>query len=326
MSQETPLLLSVVMPVYNVELYLEDALDSVCRQNMDNFELIGINDGSTDRSGEILEEYSRSDERVKVIHTENAGLSAARNRGLSMAEGEYVYFLDSDDVVVDGAFDYFQNQAQKGRRDILCISGEYINQKGELITNKPASIKPNYQQPVAGEWLLTELYKQGCYTPLVLSYIFNRFFLEEHKLYFDKSFIHEDEAYTPKALCLAESVVSTSSVCYRHRIRPDSIMTTKKSEKNVQGWTRAVSRILSFIREQELSEETKYMLSDRSKSLLSNAIVLTQRLNREEGRNLHITEYLSNDEIRQLGNLMWLKAHIPALVQLHRSLSSIIRD
>lgn len=90
---------SVIIPVYNVEKYLEECLDSVCNQTLTNIEIICVNDGSTDNSLDILKEYAKKDDRIKIISQSNQGLSASRNNGLRRASGKYVYFIDSDDYI-----------------------------------------------------------------------------------------------------------------------------------------------------------------------------------------------------------------------------------
>ena len=90
---------SIVMPVYNVEKYINDAIDSVLRQTFRDFELLVINDGSTDDSIEIVTSFQRNDDRINIVHQQNLGLSSARNTGIRNAKGEYIYFLDSDDYI-----------------------------------------------------------------------------------------------------------------------------------------------------------------------------------------------------------------------------------
>ena len=92
-------LISVIVPVYNVENYLEDCLESIINQSYKNIEIILINDGSTDKSGNICDEYANKDNRIKVLHKENGGVSSARNDGMAMASGEYLTFVDSDDII-----------------------------------------------------------------------------------------------------------------------------------------------------------------------------------------------------------------------------------
>ena len=91
--------ISVIIPVYNVENYLKRCLNSVLNQTLKDIEIICVNDGSTDDSAQICEEYALKDERFSVFHQENKGVSAARNKGLSLAEGEYICFIDSDDSI-----------------------------------------------------------------------------------------------------------------------------------------------------------------------------------------------------------------------------------
>jgi len=94
---------SVIVPIYNIQKYLPQCIESVLRQTYENFELILVNDGSPDRSGAICDKYAKNDTRIRVVHKENGGVSDARNAGLSIAEGEFIWFLDGDDSMVDGA-------------------------------------------------------------------------------------------------------------------------------------------------------------------------------------------------------------------------------
>ena len=100
----TPLI-SVIIPVYNVEKYLRRCLDSVIAQTYQNLEIICVDDGSIDDSGKICDQYAVRDARIKVIHQENQGLSAARNRGIDAADGEYIAFVDSDDYILEDMFE-----------------------------------------------------------------------------------------------------------------------------------------------------------------------------------------------------------------------------
>ena len=92
-------LVSIIVPVYNVEKYIKKCVDSLITQTYSNLEIILVNDGSPDNSGKICDEYAQSDSRIKVIHKANGGLSDARNTGIDIAEGQYIFFLDSDDWI-----------------------------------------------------------------------------------------------------------------------------------------------------------------------------------------------------------------------------------
>ena len=111
--------ISVIVPVFNVENYLKECLDSVLNQSFSDIEVICINDGSTDRSGEILNEFAKRDNRIQVINQPNRGLGAARNRGLSVADGKYVYFIDSDDYIDLKTLEKLHSNAMSNDSDIV---------------------------------------------------------------------------------------------------------------------------------------------------------------------------------------------------------------
>ena len=104
----TDFLISVIIPVYNVEEYLDECVKSLMSQTYSNYELILVDDGATDKSGLLCDEWEKTDNRIKVIHKENGGLSTARNAGLDIASGDYICFIDSDDFVRDNYLESFR--------------------------------------------------------------------------------------------------------------------------------------------------------------------------------------------------------------------------
>ena len=119
-------LISVIIPVYNVEKYLIKCLDSIINQTYKNIEIILIDDGSPDNCGRICDEYAKRDYRIKVIHKKNEGVAAARNEGLKESKGNYITFVDSDDIVKDDYIEYLYNILTKNDADIACCNFEYI--------------------------------------------------------------------------------------------------------------------------------------------------------------------------------------------------------
>ena len=111
-------LISIVVPVYNVEKYLGTCVESILKQTYSNIEVILVDDGSTDCSGKMCDHYMGQDERIKVIHKKNGGLSDARNKGIIQAEGEYITFIDSDDVVSSDYVEYLYNILEENDGDI----------------------------------------------------------------------------------------------------------------------------------------------------------------------------------------------------------------
>lgn len=111
--------ISIIVPVYKVEKFLAECIDSILYQSFKDFELLLVDDGSPDRSGEICEEYAKSDSRIKVLHKNNGGLASARNFGLDSASGNYVIFVDSDDILADNALEILHNEIIENEADIV---------------------------------------------------------------------------------------------------------------------------------------------------------------------------------------------------------------
>lgn len=134
-------LVSIIVPVYNAEKYLQRCVDSILSQDYPHFELLLMNDGSTDASGRICDEYEKKDQRVRVIHKKNTGVSDTRNQALDMAQGEYVQFLDSDDWIVPEATRLLVRSMERYQCDMVIadfyrVSGERLAQKGDIEEDK----------------------------------------------------------------------------------------------------------------------------------------------------------------------------------------------
>ena len=135
----TPIV-SVIVPVYNTAEYLHDALDSICNQTLKNLEIIIVNDGSTDCSQQIIDEYADTDSRIKTYYQPNQGLSVARNSGMRFATGEYIYFMDSDDILELDALEKCYKECKDNSLDFVCFDAELLN-----CESRPTSI-PDYNR------------------------------------------------------------------------------------------------------------------------------------------------------------------------------------
>ncbi len=133
-------LISVIIPIYNVEQYLRQCLDSVINQTYKNLEIILVDDGSTDNSGKICDEYALKDARIKVIHKENGGVSSARNAGLDIAKGDYIGFVDSDDYIEKDMYEYLYS-LNKNNNTLLSVCNFYIKKNKKIIEAKPITNK-----------------------------------------------------------------------------------------------------------------------------------------------------------------------------------------
>lgn len=214
---------SVVIPVFNVEAYLRDCLDSVLGQTYDDWQAICINDGSTDGSADILNEYAAHERRMKVITQPNGGLSAARNAGIKAAEGEYVLFLDSDDWLEKNALEALSANLED--EDMLCFSGRRFFES-ERAYHDADQLKA--QTYLSGMDYYNEnalLARDFAFVCVVLR-IYKREFLSRHNLRFKEGIFHEDNLFTPLACYYAEKVKVINECLYDYRVRSNSITTT----------------------------------------------------------------------------------------------------
>lgn len=209
---------SVVVPVYNVEVYLTDCLQSLLTQDFADFEVICINDGSTDHSREILSEWESKLPQMKVIDRANGGLSAARNTGLAAATGDYVVFVDSDDWVESSILSRLAEETRD--EDMLC----YACRKSDsgttdtLLPERTDGWSYYNRHALEHREVAFVCVWQRCY---------RREFLIDNSLYFREGILHEDNEFTPRACLYAKSIKVIPDVLYNYRVRPGSIMTTR---------------------------------------------------------------------------------------------------
>lgn len=123
---------SIIIPIYNVEEYLEECLVSALKQTLKEIEIICVNDGTPDRSMDIVNRYAKEDERIVIVEKENGGLSSARNAGLAVAKGEYVYFLDSDDYILEQTMEVLYGEASQNQLDNIYFDAESFFETEDL--------------------------------------------------------------------------------------------------------------------------------------------------------------------------------------------------
>lgn len=212
-------LISVVVPVYNVELYLRECVDSILSQKYVNFECILVDDGSTDSSGALCDVVAKTDSRIKVIHKKNGGLSSARNAGVEASKGNYVCFVDSDDMISEDYLRVLYENAVLYNADVsMC---EFIRfWDGE----KFAPLTENILSTMERKEFLERVMCSNSNTSLVISC--NKLIRREiaEKISFPAGKWHEDEFYLNSLLKWAKSFVLSSSQLYFYRQRANSIM------------------------------------------------------------------------------------------------------
>lgn len=219
-------LISVIIPVFNVEEYLSECLDSVIEQSYSNLDIILIDDGSTDRSGEICDSYACIDNRINVVHKTNCGLSAARNDGLNIAKGKYISFVDSDDFISNDMLECALNSLVEYNADISIIN--YYRLYANKIVANPYSSSGLFNQNEALKKLIEnkEIQDHVC-TKLFKAELFDG-------VQFPTDRIYEDIRTTYKLFLNASSVYVNSSPKYYYRQRKSSIARVVFNENKMQ--------------------------------------------------------------------------------------------
>lgn len=167
-------LISVIIPVYNVEKYIKKCLDSVINQSYKNLQIICVDDGSTDQSGKICDDYSRLDERVSVIHKKNGGSSAERNTGLEIEKGEYITFVDADDWLENNMYKFMIEKSEQTESGIDIVACSYnFAYEGKMEPTNNRKKVPVYEMPV--KQFLQYIYIRDDYRG-VASYVWNKLF------------------------------------------------------------------------------------------------------------------------------------------------------
>lgn len=222
-------LISVIVPVYNVEKYLERCLNSIVNQSYENLEIILVDDGSTDNSGIICDKWAEKDDRVVVIHKKNGGLSDARNWGMKEAHGAFIGFVDSDDWIAKDMYEKLINAIERDGSDIAACGVQMVwedSEKTEMLTHNRSCVLSNQE---AQEKLIEE--------SLVLHPVWYKVYKREviADISFERNRYHEDVFWTYKVLGNTNTLSIIEDVGYYYWQRKGSIMGSNYSEKRLDG-------------------------------------------------------------------------------------------
>ena len=224
-------MISVIVPVYNVEEYLEECLDSIQKQTYIDIEVILVNDGSTDRSKEICERYCKKDSRFKLVNQENKGLSGARNRGMLESKGEFISFVDSDDVLKEDMLEQLMKQMTS--EDIDIVECWYTNEKQELELSTPKNVKTIFQGD--SKEALVSLCKDNIVRLNAVAKLFRRQVIINFP--FLEGLFYEDVYGGIGILKHIRKMVKINYIGYYYRVRQGSIMNREFNIKNLDLFT-----------------------------------------------------------------------------------------
>lgn len=210
---------SIIVPIYNVKQYLNRCVESLVYQNV-NAEIILVDDGATDGSGELADQLAKRYHNIRVIHRTNGGLSAARNTGLMASKGEFVFFVDADDWIKPNTIGFLVECAEKDCLDVGVADFEEIFENGGKRTN---DLPPIPGEVMSGADYLFESLKSKKTIMTVWKSIYRRKFLLENNLFFREGYNHEDEEWSPRVYLAAERVKSIDCIFYNYFIRESGI-------------------------------------------------------------------------------------------------------
>lgn len=268
-------LVSIIVPVYNVEKYLEKCLDTLIGQTLKNIEIICVNDGSTDNCGEILDKYSQIDSRIIVVKQENQGLSAARNTGMGYVSGKYIMFVDSDDWIETETCETVFNTAESFNADLVFWS--YTREYGDSSKEKlmfwqnetvfeEEQVKNQLQRRICG--LFGEELAHPDYAN-ALETVWGKLYLAERLLSNNISFVDtkeigtEDALFNLYALGYIKKAVYIKQCFYHYRKNNESSLTSKYKEKLYSQWQCLFDRMLEYIESNKLGKEYYIALENR---------------------------------------------------------------
>lgn len=250
MSQEKALI-SIIIPVYKVEKYLEKCIQSVINQTYENLQIILVDDGSPDNCGKICDEYAKKDHRIEVIHKSNGGLSDARNKGLEIAKGEYIGFVDSDDYIEADIYEVLYNLLKQYNADVSICNFYTVSQGKIAIKNVDSGIK---------EYTRIEILKEILLDNNIQSYAWNKLYKKElfNEIKYPVGKKYEDIGTTFYLLEKCNKVVVTGKPEYYYINRQDSIV-NNVTETTITDYIELIMQRYDYIEEniKELSSYNK---------------------------------------------------------------------
>lgn len=285
---------SVIVPVYNVEKYLNKCIESIIKQSYENIEIILVDDGSTDKSGKICDEYSLKDSRIKVIHKENGGLSDARNYGIDAATGDYLLFVDSDDYI---------------DIDLIKNVNQYMNKQIDVIKFKMVKIDDNGKEiekidgPVFDELTGEEAFSTLVFNDYLLEcaciYLFKRELIINNNFKFAVGAEHEDFGLTPLVIISAKNMASVNNYGYYYVQSDNSITRNSDYNRTLKRFNDSLmhyDNMIQFLKNHNISNETKRNI----KTYYTNSIILKLLELNKQDRKIYASKIKSRKMIKNI--------------------------
>lgn len=225
--------ISVIIPVFNVEKYIEQCIESVINQTLNDIEIICVNDGSTDKSLEILKKYQQKDARIKILNQENKGAGAARNTGLNAANGEYIYFLDGDDYIEQIALEKLYKQIIKKNADICLCKHKTFDDETKIIKIDEQTLQLNlFKTDTISRETAPEQIFQLC-TPQIALKLYKKSFIKKYDLSFQEIKTCNDVYFSLASLALAKNITYVNEPLLIYRTNRKNSLTITRGNNSL---------------------------------------------------------------------------------------------
>ena len=310
-ADKTNIQVSVIVPVYNTESYLGNCIESILKQKNVELEIIFINDGSSDGSLDLLEQHAAKDSRIRIVSQDNSGLSASRNLGISLARGEYLLFVDSDDALAEGAIDRLYHCAVEDDVEVLFFNASAVFENS-FVRSKYRDLKTYYETRedlsavISGIQMISRLAEAREFRASACLQLTKREYLLKNSIRFIDYILHEDNAYTFELLLRASRVKRVNEPLSIRNVRDDSIVTSRTRFAHFYGYLRCYMRMMT------LSGLMKYQRLDEEKGV--------QIITRQTARNMLDTwARLDEQNKRKLNSLSPLEKYVFDLIRSSES-------
>lgn len=283
---------SVVIPVYNAEKYIGECLESIISQSLQEIEIICVNDGSTDGSMDILEAFSKKNQKIRVFNQRNIGASSSRNRGLRAARGKYIYFMDCDDMLLPGALERLYGLAENNELDMLLFN-VVVKYENEELKKKYhfdkffAKIK-KYEGVKNGQVMFCEMWENEEYDDCVWSRFVRKSFLESNKIIFYEETYYSDSIYSLLCHLKAQRTYYIAEKYYVYRIREQSMMTSKTSVYHLYSLVIVYNEIMRMLYTEKLERRTETAIGELLLATVTQIKNVNLELQKEHGDKFSI--------------------------------------
>lgn len=292
MENENPMV-SIVVPIYNVEKYLKRCIKSILNQSFNNFEIILVNDGSTDKSIEICNKYIEEDSRIKLINKKNGGLSSARNAGINVARGKYISFIDPDDCISENYFNILFKKAENNNCDVIVSGFKTVPNNIDVI--------PSYKlnEVLKGtEFILSSdnvhSKNELCF---VWRYLYKLKLIKQNNILFnEKIFIGEDVVFNLEVLAISNRVMAISDILYYYTINNYNSLTKCKFKPNLEE-----SLVEQYEKRMYLSQKYKLTENKKYKNDMANYYINSiYRIVIDNLKNSEVSNF--ENEVKRISN------------------------